>query len=177
MAGLHEILKQRERELAHQAVALRHQLAAVEKELAAVQKTIDFAATQLQPESESLRIPMVIDSTPDINSAEASATIKDLVVKALSGLKSAKPQDIIAFIRDVDRRQIDPSSLRPQLHRMKGEGLIFQDDEGRWQIGPEIVPDGRTSTSLSELDKQAEARRATVQKRLKLYRQLKGLKE
>jgi len=176
MAGLHELLRQRERELSHQAVALRDQLAAVEKELAAVQKTIDFAAAQLGPEPESVTAQALVDSKSAIKSADPSATIKDLVVKALSALKSAKAQDILAFIRDVDHRQIDPSSLRPQLHRMKAEGLIFLDD-GRWQLEADVVWDGQRPVSRRELDKQIEEHRVTTQRRLRFFGGSKDEKE
>jgi hypothetical protein len=55
-------------------------------------------------------------------------TIKDLVRQALSDnfRDGATPTQLREFIRDAYGREIDPDSLRPQLFRMREEGLINQ---------------------------------------------------
>ena len=56
-------------------------------------------------------------------------TIKKLVIQALldhlkMGANAALMRD---FIRDAYGRKIEPSSLRPQLHRLKADGVLTHD--------------------------------------------------
>ena len=56
-------------------------------------------------------------------------TIKELVIQALLDHfpNGGSSQDIRDFIRDAYRRVIPPSSLRPQLHRLKVDQILGQD--------------------------------------------------
>jgi len=54
-------------------------------------------------------------------------TIKELVIEALRITTAATAAQLREFIRDAFGHTVNPSSLRPQLSRLKAEGLIQQD--------------------------------------------------
>jgi hypothetical protein len=64
-----------------------------------------------------------------INPRFATATIKELVIQALlDGFpKGATMMQIRDFIRAGYGREIQPSSLRPQMHRLKADEILGQD--------------------------------------------------
>jgi hypothetical protein len=66
---------------------------------------------------------------PSINPRFATATIKELVIQALlDGFPNgATMMEIRDFIRAGYGREIQPSSLRPQMHRLKTDQVLGQD--------------------------------------------------
>jgi hypothetical protein len=64
-----------------------------------------------------------------VNPRFATATIKELVIQALlDGFPhGGTMMDIRNFIRAGYGREIQPSSLRPQMHRLKADGVLGQD--------------------------------------------------
>lgn len=160
MAGktIREFLKERERELAQQAVILRDHLAWVETELEEahrimdqlgpepekgsppVYKAIQFGATQtgfefvkhaMQQEADIAAEPRVVpapENSVDARRPIEQMTIKDLVVSALKmrSPQGLKASELRSYIRQAYGREIESSSLRPQLARLKAEGRIEQ---------------------------------------------------
>jgi hypothetical protein len=143
----HQFLERREQELMAQISALRGQLAPKEAELEQVQRlraalifgvgntaprtsASDFpdgntlcALSALSPQSPLA--PQTPLGTPAVL-LYGHRTIKDLVVQALLDHfpEGGSSGDIRNFIRIAYGRTIEPSSLRPQMHRLKTDEIL-----------------------------------------------------
>jgi hypothetical protein len=92
---------------------------------------------QLAPiyRTEGLQLPR----SPSTTRSYEQMTIKELVIQALldhfpTGTNLALLRD---FIRDAYRRTIEPSSLRPQMHRLKADRVLFHDPASDlWNLDP-----------------------------------------
>jgi len=120
-------LNRREQELTHQIAALRGQIEAKENELSYVKKA--KAATAISVGINRQNEPSIRTSGEMASGKYETMTIKQLVVQALldhfpNGGTLAQIRD---FMRDGYGRQIEPSSLRPQMHRLKADGVLGQD--------------------------------------------------
>jgi hypothetical protein len=69
-------------------------------------------------------------------------TIKQLVLRALIDHfhDGATPLELRTYIRDAYGREIDRTSMGPQLSRMRDEGVLIQPlgllNEGKWRLSP-----------------------------------------
>ena len=144
-------LGRREQELIAQIKALKGQLAPLEAELAQVQTMRSFlpgGANSLEPsdnvatEAAKFLRQFAHDEAKgafSLTGKYVQMTIKELVVQALldgfpDGTTAAKIRD---FIRDAYRRPIEPSSLRPQMHRLKEDGrLVYDQATEKWRLPP-----------------------------------------
>jgi hypothetical protein len=143
--NLYSFLSKRERELTAQISALKAQieetrgfLAQRERELAEVRQ---IRASQTLAGAAYAEFQKTAGLAPTNSNATVNQlapidltryehmTIKELVVKALVDhfKNGATTIDIRDFIQDAYGRDILPSSLRPQLHRLKAEGVLGQD--------------------------------------------------
>lgn len=147
---LYEYLDRRERELTHQISALRGQIEPKELELAHIKSAkrtlgnlgdADKArfgfpqkpVTRLGTVSaDDHRTYLIGEQLPPANVPMPSyegMTIKGLVVQALldhfpNGGTAAQLRD---FMRDAYQRVIEPSSLRPQMRRLKADEVLEHD--------------------------------------------------
>jgi hypothetical protein len=82
-----------------------------------------------------------------LHSTYATRTIKELVVQALLDhfTNGASAADIRDFIRSAYGKTIEPSSLRPQLHRLKADNVLTHDTS--WD-GWNLTPNKRRSFKL-----------------------------
>jgi hypothetical protein len=162
-----EFLDRRERELTHQLAAARGHVTTIEAEIQEVQRAKEALgphqmALEARLEARSLMTGTAEIGKPELKGNEpqfttdampkaiqrfAEMTIKELVILALldhfpqGGTATA----IRDFIRDAYGRIIEPSSLRPQLKRMKEEGSIQQDPAtDAWRL---TLPLGRAEAN------------------------------
>jgi hypothetical protein len=126
-----QLLNRREQELTHQISALRGQIEAKENELAYVKKA--KAATAISVSVGNREIPPLTQSIlphataiPDLVRRFDNLTIKQLVVQALLDhyMGGATSADLREFIHNAYARSVEASSLRPQLHRLKAQGIL-----------------------------------------------------
>jgi hypothetical protein len=118
---LREFIERREKELRHHEAALEAQLEIIKaelKELATAKSGLGDA--QFAHEEREIFAYAVMDP---------NATIKELAIQSLLDRfkKGATLTEIRDFIRDAYHRQIGPSSLRTQMHRLKESGVLVQD--------------------------------------------------
>lgn len=144
-----QFLDRRERELSNRAAALRGQLAPIEAELAKIRRTkamwqsdhLATSALALQTLAGQAvnNLPGVTELHSGMDSGidpphtyYATRTIKDLVIQALlDGFPhGASTGDLRSFILSGYGRTIDPGSLRTQIHRLKGAGILRQHPYG-----------------------------------------------
>jgi len=153
--SLRSFLERRKRELAAQVAALRGQIGPKEQELAEIELVIAALPPigllpQTSPprgllgnvEAEALSLLAFYNDTPLVLEMAAryqKMTIKELVVQAFldhfpNGATAAQIRD---FIRDAYGRDIEASSLRPQMHRLKSAGrLLFNPEGDIWNLDP-----------------------------------------
>jgi hypothetical protein len=147
---LEQFIERREKELLARVSALRGQLYPAEAELAQIQNM--KAAIGQRSEGVNLLLPQrnynslvepalgvapptdlsflaALHPGSPLSSRFASATIKELVIQALlDGFPNgATMMEIRDFIRAGYGREIQPSSLRPQMHRLKADEVLGQD--------------------------------------------------
>jgi hypothetical protein len=142
---LYSFLLRRERELTHRIAALQGQLTPLERELAEIKRTSGAVQASIhgQPAAVSLEMSVglalgnksnvAIGVMPaDIVERFAAMTIKELVIQALLDAfpNGGTPVQIREFISNAYAREIEPSSLRPQMHRLKADGVLGQDPTG-----------------------------------------------
>jgi hypothetical protein len=161
--SLHDLLKRRERELVHQITAIHGQLtrelAPRERELAEVRQAM--AAVGLKPgnpltdllappEEGTVRYDYSTELTPFLPTGAVSnatvnlseqPTIKQLILRALGDQfrdEGATPAQLRTYIHDAYGREIDRTSMGPQLSRLREEGLVEQMmgmlNEGKWTL-------------------------------------------
>jgi hypothetical protein len=152
--NLYEFLERRERELTHQIVGLKGQLARIQGELAQrihelskvrqMRGTVaskDDAASfgrcdalaassptdPLAPDYEKFTLGRLLSLARSPGPKPyAEMTIKELIIRALidhfpNGSTTIEIRD---FIQDAYGRNILPSSIRPQMHRLKADGVL-----------------------------------------------------
>jgi hypothetical protein len=149
---LYEYLERRERELAARVATIRSDLEVLETELAHVRS----ARRQIGNIPSFGRTPLSLSdlSSPGLSlddlardaesqvlvSTEPSnpPTIKDMILKALwIGFRDvgATPAQLRQFIRDAYGRDIDRTSMSPQISRLRTEGLLKQKGgEDNWRL-------------------------------------------
>ena len=137
--NLFEFVTRRERELIAQISATRGQinllhgqLAQREVELVEVQRIKAEIPTAAPPNSKTTVgsvYGVVSQAAVDLGIYERM-TIKQLVVQALVDhfKKGGTMMDIRNFVNDAYGRNVLPSSLRPQLHRLKAAGILGQEE-------------------------------------------------
>ena len=136
--NLYEFVARRERELIAQISAtkgqinlLHAQLAMREVELIEVQHIKASASCASPPNSNTTvgaAYGVVSQAAVDLGLYEGM-TIKQLAIQALVDhfKKGGTTIEIRDFINDAYGRDILPSSLRPQLHRLKAAGILGQE--------------------------------------------------
>ncbi len=149
--SLADFLERRERELTAELAAIRGQIPPRQAELGQIRKIRSLLATAREfglkdeaggsllttPSEQILRSVFTqIDCRLPAGRYE-KMTIKELAMQALidnfpEGATLAQIRD---FIRDAYGRTIEPSSLRPQMHRLKVDQILGQDPStGTWNF-------------------------------------------
>jgi hypothetical protein len=161
METVREFLARRKRELTHQLTAQRSEVTVTEAELAAVDAAM-AALPPLYPWESHSGGAVALESTSRIavtaaanigasNSLTAHATVLpgpnygEMTIKQLAvrGLETNYPNgttmmDLRDFIKNAYGRAIEPSSLRPQMHRLKADGVLTHDARtDTWNLTPE----------------------------------------
>jgi hypothetical protein len=172
---LAEFLDRRERELTHRLAALQGEMTPIEAELAQIRRA--KTAVQTLPTFNALAgtgyagplMNFLSAGNRKKSSAELAAetlagqagrylhmTIKELIVRALldNFREGASPAQLREFIRDAYGREIDRSSLSPQLSRLKAAGVVTQPNAlaDIWALGS-----GSPFTSVEERLRAIEA--------------------
>jgi hypothetical protein len=165
---LYEYLERRQRELENIAAALNLELEGVSSELAHVKSARrqiadlpSFGRTPKPPAEPSNKLmnALQIGATSNAsvegffpgahNALIVGPTIKQQIMKAMSSsvflLGGASASDIRQYILDVFGRDVSPTSLSPQLSRLKADGMLSQDGD-RWRI----TPTGSMRTQMGE---------------------------
>lgn len=127
---LWRFLGRRERELRHQIAALRGQLIPKEVEMEEIQRLRASLVVTGSPVGAPVVLMPSGEALPSTTLPVLDRlTIKELVLLALRDHfpAGATAAQICDFVRDAYRRKIKPSSLRPQLARLKAEGVLRQD--------------------------------------------------
>jgi hypothetical protein len=139
--SLRNYLASRERELTSQIAGLRGQIAPKEQELAEVKLAIAalppalpsrvarIAAAARDLANTPLALSHAAVANVDLGLYQRTTTIKEHVVQSLLDhfQEGGSSADIREFIRDAYGRTIEPSSLRPQMHRLKSAGVLAHD--------------------------------------------------
>jgi hypothetical protein len=117
---IREFIERREKELRHHQAALEAQLDAIRAELdeLAVAKG-SLGNAQLRREEKEIFAFAMAPGT----------TIKEMVIQALLDRfpKGGTLNEIRDFVRDAYGRNIPPSSLRTQMHRLRVDGVLGQE--------------------------------------------------
>lgn len=130
------LLQWRKRELTAQIAAIKGQLAPKEAELVQIEKALTILEPPPDYVSPEAALKSFLDNTSGAADAKrsidpkyANMTIKELVIQALIDHfpKGGTMMEIRDFIRLGYGRTIEPSSLRPQMHRLKAAGILGQD--------------------------------------------------
>lgn len=125
-----QFLARRERELMSSVSVLRNQLGTLEAELAKVQRMRSVLVEPAPPPpSNVLFSPNNLSITELVVASYATRTIKDLIIQALiDGYQhGATTAELKGFMRAGYSRNVDPGSLRTQLHRLKSAGILTHD--------------------------------------------------
>jgi hypothetical protein len=141
---LREFLDRRERELAEQLRDLRAKMWPKQQEFAEVRRTKATlgmsAVTSTFDEAGSYEDMNYHELTRSIqNRSPEDMTIKDLILRALleNFRNGGSPAQIGDFIQAQYKRAIDPGSIRPNLARLRKDGLIIHDNlASRWMLNP-----------------------------------------
>jgi hypothetical protein len=156
---LHSFLERRERELTHQLAALCGQVESKRAELAEIQRvratlapspswvpdssTFDVAGDlvraaaanrpRVDPMQQADNPPVA--PSPPVPSSNEKLTIKSMILTALSSHfhDGATPAELRTFIKDVFGREIDRTSMSPQLTRLREDGAVEQTDR-KWRL-------------------------------------------
>jgi hypothetical protein len=177
---LAEFLNRRERELTHRLAALQGEMTPIEAELAQIRRAKTAVATPT-PRDNALAgtgyagplLNFLAVGARKKSAAEMAAetlaggvgryqrmTIKELIVRALldNFRDGASPAQLREFIRDAYGREIERSSLSPQLSRLKTAGVVVQPNAlaDIWVLGP-----GTPFTSVEERLRAIEAENAS----------------
>lgn len=139
-----DFLDRRERELAQQICALKEQLTPKEAEFAEIRRTKAnlgiTAVTRLADvagELDGMTRRMLEIAVRQASPKEMP--IKDLIVRAFVEHfpGGATPSEIGFCIQQHYGRQIDSGSIRPNLGRLRNEGLVIHDSlASRWILNP-----------------------------------------
>jgi len=150
--ALPSFVERRERELIHQLAALHGQIESKERELAQIRQvraallpplpdnnTCDVAANVVG-EAVTRRAAALMRQADNalvggVPPLTENLTIKEMIVTALSSHfhDGATPAELRTFIKDVFGREIDRTSLSPQLTRLREEGTIEQRN-AKWRL-------------------------------------------
>ena len=146
---LHSFLERRERELTHQLAALRGEIESKQRELAEIQRVRGTLASPLPPEAGTWqmaadlakeavkRLIQQTDVAPvgGVPPSNEKPTIKSMIVTALTSHfhDGATPAELRTFIKDVFSREIDRTSMSPQLARLREDGAVEQRDM-KWRL-------------------------------------------
>jgi len=164
---IHQFLQRRRRVLAAQMSALMGQLRPIEAELAEIEKMSALLQDQPQtvPVESPQPVTGTVSVAPGLPPAVSNAaiggalgldqftaqppfvlmqkyvqmTIKELAIQALVDHfpRGGTLAEIRDYIRDGFGRVIEPSSLRPQMHRLKADGILMQDTSTDiWNLNP-----------------------------------------
>jgi DNA-binding transcriptional ArsR family regulator len=138
---LHEYLYRRHHDLTREMEAIKNTLVPKDRELAEIRK----AAAKLE-ELAALPSPLFSAATPvpqttSDEGAGTGRTIKQLIIEALfahfhDGATGVELRD---HFLTVHGRDIDRTSISPQLTRLREEGIVEQmtgPDEGKWKLVP-----------------------------------------
>ena len=161
METVRDFLVRRKRELTHQRAAQRNEAAMTEAELAEVDAAM-AALPPLTPVEAHSGGAVALETTTRVHAtARASMsvgagltahttvipgpnyegmTIKQLAVLALETNypNGATMMDLRDFIKNAYGRVIEPSSLRPQMHRLKADSVVTHDPStDTWNLTPE----------------------------------------
>lgn len=148
---LHEFLERREHELTNKVRDLRAELDPLEKELIEIRRTraslgiarpfdllvptpSEAAANSAMKRDDDYRsLANTIRHTPP-----QSLKIKELIVLAFVSHfhASAAPQEISHYIRKAYKRDIDSGSIRPNLGRLREDGILMQGANSKWILDP-----------------------------------------
>jgi hypothetical protein len=147
--NLYAFVARRDRELTHQIAALKGQITQLTGELAQRERELlkvreissDLASdvgimkARLLGLSGAGKASFV--AAQPLGQRYAEMTIKELVIQALldhfpNGGSAIEIRD---FIQDAYGRDIMPSSLRPQMHRLKTDGILGQEPtDDKWNF-------------------------------------------
>jgi hypothetical protein len=144
---LREFLDRRERELAEQLRDLRAKMWPKQQEFAEVRRTKAAlgmpAVTSTFDEAGSYDDMNYRELARSIQSrSPEDMTIKDLILRALleNFRNGGSPAQIGNFIEAQYKRTIDPGSIRPNLARLRKDGLIIHDNlASRWMLNPSAM--------------------------------------
>jgi hypothetical protein len=149
-------LARREQELMSTASTLRSQLAPVEAELLKVQRMRAVLTEPTRPVNALASVLAQSNSNADFSPAPPNAlfsagqtslaeiviasyanrTIKDLIIQALIDAfpHGATISELKDFMHNGYGRTVDIGSLRTQLHRLKGAGILGQSSSDTWNF-------------------------------------------
>jgi hypothetical protein len=194
--NIYAFLARRERELTHQIAALKGQLAQTRGQLAQREHELvevmrmraasalagDASIPNLLQQSNHLGTllherfvgsePAGDAMLPDMGKRYAEMTIKELVIQALLDHfpKGGTTIEIRDFIQDAYTRDIMPASLRPQMHRLKADGVLGQDpstDTWNFRDGKRslyaMYDHPRTRKAMKELQDSEPGLRDTIE--------------
>lgn len=130
-------LNRRERELSNRIESARAVVASLERELDEVRtakKAIDTAGDS-RPHGEIQPRPAMAPSLgPDGKPSIRSLIIQAMLAKPQFLTHGATAPELREFIRDAYGREIERTSLSPQLSRLKDDGLLALTTEGVWRL-------------------------------------------
>jgi hypothetical protein len=155
---LRDFLDRRESDLAQQVRELRRQLAPKENELADIRRTKEslgprpsslfLDAAELSINLGQLGRAAAADNRQEVvrslartirNTPPQELKLKELIVRAfVEHLRQGTPAELATCISRAYGREIVPGSIRPNLGRLREDGILVQGVAGTWTIEPSV---------------------------------------
>jgi hypothetical protein len=165
---LRDFVERRERELTHQISTLKSQIAPKETELAEIRRTkaalgmLDpgIAAELSKPNEQDVLARTYRSLGIAIREvAPANMKIKELLVRAfIDGFpQGATPGELVDYIPRAYGRVVESPSVRPNLMRLREDGVVMRSVAGRWMLDPEA----KNAIGFYSADDNERARRLT----------------
>ncbi|TPI44503.1 hypothetical protein FJ414_01945 [Mesorhizobium sp. B3-1-6] len=128
MASLNEFLASRHRALLRARAERQRELASIEEEIRQIEKAAQAAEIVIPDEKEMFREKIARVRLP--------TTIKEAAIEALTDEPLGMTANaILKVVNEKLGTDYPRSSLSPQLSRLKGEGVVYREDD-RWVLVP-----------------------------------------
>ncbi|WP_352969022.1 HTH domain-containing protein [Mesorhizobium sp. M0954] len=144
MASLHELLARRHRELIRALAETRRRLASIEEEIDQIERAATAANVNLATSEE-------------LAERQAPPTMKEAAVQVLrEATGGLTTNELLEIINNKLGTTFARSSLSPQLSRLKGDGILYREEDGRWILAsdPSLNENGASEDAPEHADRK-----------------------
>lgn len=144
MASLHEFLARRHRELIRALAETRRRLSSIEEEI-----------DQIERAAAAANVNLVISD--EMTERQAPSTMKQAAVQALrEATGGLTTNELLKIINNELGTTYARSSLSPQLSRLKSDGFVYREEDGRWILAsdPSLNENGAPEDAPEHADRE-----------------------